>query len=155
MNTQTSYWILFFKQLCCPCFLSYNGSLTLQCLWSLHLQTIITRNPQGWVEWQDISRKIVGKNVHATIPKGNMGYDQHTSSHCRLSSLLLLHSFSTLKHQSVASRAMLLNFFEDQRTQNHSRYLSGLSRALFLTIFREKVVFCNGVWCMGWALTCD
>ena len=23
-----------------------------------------------------ISRKIVGKNVHATIPKGNMGYDQ-------------------------------------------------------------------------------
>ena len=25
-----------------------------------------------------ISRKVVGKNVHATIPKGNMGYDQHT-----------------------------------------------------------------------------
>ena len=24
-----------------------------------------------------ISRKVVGKNVHATIPKGNMGYDQH------------------------------------------------------------------------------
>ena len=33
-----------------------------------------------------ISGKVVGKNVHATIPKGNMGYDQHTvpdnSSHC-------------------------------------------------------------------------
>ena len=25
-----------------------------------------------------ISRKIVGKNVHATVPKGNMGYDQYT-----------------------------------------------------------------------------
>ena len=25
-----------------------------------------------------ISRKAVGKNVHATIPKGNMGYDQYT-----------------------------------------------------------------------------
>ena len=25
-----------------------------------------------------ISRKIVGKNVHATIPKVNMGYDQYT-----------------------------------------------------------------------------
>ena len=25
-----------------------------------------------------ISRKVVGKNVHATIPKGNMGYDQYT-----------------------------------------------------------------------------
>ena len=25
-----------------------------------------------------ISRKVVGKNVHATIPKGNMGYNQFT-----------------------------------------------------------------------------
>ena len=25
-----------------------------------------------------ISRKVVGKNVHATIPKDNMGYDQYT-----------------------------------------------------------------------------
>ena len=25
-----------------------------------------------------ISRKVVGKNVQATIPKGNMGYDQYT-----------------------------------------------------------------------------
>ena len=25
-----------------------------------------------------ISRKVVGKNEHATIPKGNMGYVQYT-----------------------------------------------------------------------------
>ena len=25
-----------------------------------------------------ISRKVVGKTMHATIPKGNMGYDQCT-----------------------------------------------------------------------------
>ena len=25
-----------------------------------------------------IARKVVGKNVHATIPKGNMGYGQYT-----------------------------------------------------------------------------
>ena len=25
-----------------------------------------------------ISRKVVGKKVHATIPKGNMGYVQYT-----------------------------------------------------------------------------
>ena len=25
-----------------------------------------------------ILRKVVGRNVHATIPKGNMGYDQYT-----------------------------------------------------------------------------
>ena len=24
-----------------------------------------------------ISRNVVGKNVHATMPKGNMGYDQY------------------------------------------------------------------------------
>ena len=25
-----------------------------------------------------ISRKVVGKTTHATIPKGNMGYDRYT-----------------------------------------------------------------------------
>ena len=30
-----------------------------------------------------ISKKVVGKTVHATIPKGNMGYSQYTCSwHC-------------------------------------------------------------------------
>ena len=28
-----------------------------------------------------ISRKVVGKNVHATTPKGNMGYDQYSVPH--------------------------------------------------------------------------
>ena len=28
-----------------------------------------------------ISRKVVARNVHATIPKGNMGYDQYTVPH--------------------------------------------------------------------------
>ena len=31
----------------------------------------------------------------------------------------------------MASRAILSNFFKDQRTQNHSQYVSGLSRTLF------------------------
>ena len=25
-----------------------------------------------------ISREVVGKNAHTTIPKGNIGYDQYT-----------------------------------------------------------------------------
>ena len=34
---------------------------------------------QGYSVWYTaISRKVVGRNVHATIPIGNMGYDQHT-----------------------------------------------------------------------------
>ena len=31
----------------------------------------------------------------------------------------------------MASRAILSNLFEEQRTQNHPQYLSGLSRAKF------------------------
>ena len=46
------------------------------------------------------------------------------------SHLLLLLSFSTRKHASMASRAILSNFFEQQWIKNHSQYLSELSRAL-------------------------
>ena len=31
----------------------------------------------GSRQYTAISRKVVGKNVHMTIPKGNMGYDQY------------------------------------------------------------------------------
>ena len=41
---------------------------------------------------------------------------------------------------SVASRAILSNFFEEQCTQNHPQYLSGLSRAHFPTTFLETAV---------------
>ena len=42
---------------------------------------------------------------------------------------------------SMASRAILSNFFEEQWTQNHPKYLSGLSRALFPTTFLEIAVY--------------
>ena len=64
-----------------------------------------------------ISRKFVKNKVHATIPKGNMGYDQYTvSNDCSCRTYFLLLSFSTRKHISVASRTILLNFFEKQCT---------------------------------------
>ena len=47
---------------------------------------------------------------------------------------------STRKHMSVASRAILSIFFEEQCTQNHPHYLSGLTRALFPTTFLEIAV---------------
>ena len=37
----------------------------------------------------------------------------------------------------MASRVIFSNFFEEQSTQNHPQYLSGLSRALFPTTFLE------------------
>ena len=54
-----------------------------------------------------ISRKVVGKTVHATIPKGNMGYDQYILPDTVLSKLLLLLSFSTCRHMSMASLAIV------------------------------------------------
>ena len=63
--------------------------------------------------WIQLFRaKLSEKNVHATIPNGNMGYEQYTvpdDSSCRTYSVLLL-SFSTRKHISMASRASLSNF---------------------------------------------
>ena len=41
---------------------------------------------------------------------------------------------------SVASRAIFSNLFEEQSTQNHPQYLSGLSSALFPTTFLEIAV---------------
>ena len=41
----------------------------------------------------------------------------------------------------MASRAILSNFFEEQWTQNHPQYLSGLARALFPTTFLEIAVY--------------
>jgi len=38
-------------------------------------------------------------------------------------------------------RATLSNFFEEQNTQNHPQYPSGLSRALFPTTFLEIAVY--------------
>ena len=55
----------------------------------------------------------------------------------------MLLSFSTRKHMSVTSRAILSNFFEEQCTQNHPQYLSGLSHALFPTTFLEIAVYIN------------
>ena len=62
----------------------------------------------------------------------------------QLSKILLLLSFSTRKHMSMASRAILSNFCEEQRTQNHPQYLSGLS--LFPTTFLEVAVYGHGVY---------
>ena len=55
--------------------------------------------------------------------------------------IVLLLSFSTRKHMSVASRSILSNFFEEQCPQNHPQCLSGLSRALFPTTVLEIAVY--------------
>ena len=38
----------------------------------------IKRGARTGLQYTAVSRKVVGKNVHATTPKGNMGYEQYT-----------------------------------------------------------------------------
>ena len=81
------------------------------------------------------------KNVHATIPKGDMGYNQYTVFfwHCSCRTYVCCFSLAlanilpwSLVHDS--------NFFEKQWTQYHPQNLSGLSHALFPTTFLEIAV---------------
>ena len=55
--------------------------------------------------------------MHSTIPKGNMGYDQALFLTLWLSNLVLLFSFSTRKHTSMASRAILSLIFEEHYSE--------------------------------------
>ena len=66
--------------------------------------------------------------MQTTIPKGDVGYDQYHVPDtvavkpraiiepimALVSNLLLLLAVSTCKHKSMASRAILANFFEEQ-----------------------------------------
>ena len=57
---------------------------------------------------------------------------------------------------SMASPAIISNFFEKQWTQNHPQYLSGLSRALYPTTFLKIAVYggphCKTEWPNGWIM---
>ena len=60
-----------------------------------------------------ISRKVVGKNAQATIPKGNMGYDQYTVPEIvAVEPVFVAFLTSTHKQTSMASRANLSNFLK-------------------------------------------
>ena len=70
----------------------------------------------------------------------------HCSWNCSGRIFLLLLSFSTRKHTSMAFSVILLNFFEEQSTQNHLQYLSGCLRVLFPTIFFMTCNFQHNGW---------
>ena len=82
------------------------------------------------------------KNVHVTIPQGNMEYDQYTvpdDFSCRIYFCCFpLALENTFPWPFVP---ILSNFFEEWRTQNHPQCLSGLSRELFPTTFLKIAVY--------------
>ena len=84
------------------------------------------------------------KNVLATIddkPAGYMEYDQYTVPDTVAVEPTIVAFLLAIKHMPMASRAILLNFFEEQLTQNHPQYLSELSHALYLTTFFEIALY--------------
>ena len=89
-----------------------------------------------------ILRKVVGKMC--TQQSRKVTWDMINTLFLTLqpSNLLLLLSFRIRKHTSMASRAILSNFFEEHRTQNNQHCFSGLLRALSLTTFLEIAVYC-------------
>ena len=89
-----------------------------------------------------ISRKVVGKNVHVTTPKGNMGYDQYTvPDDCSCRTYFCCFPLALANTFPWPFVPILSNFFEKKRTQNHPQCLSGLSRALSPTTFLEIAVY--------------
>ena len=91
-------------------------------------------------QYSSFEKRCRKKSLHCIssdkpdIPKGNMRYDQYTLFLTLwLLNLLFLLSFSPRKHTSVAFCVILLKFFEEQSTQNHPQYLSGLLGVLFPT----------------------
>ena len=88
-----------------------------------------------------ISRKVVAKNVHATIPKGKMGYDQYiVPDDCSCRNYFCCFPLALENTLPWPLVPILSNFFEEQETKNHPQCLSGLSRVLFSTTFLEIAV---------------
>jgi len=80
--------------------------------------------------------------VHATIAKGNMGYDQYTvPDDCGCRTYFCCFPLALANTFPWPFVQILSNFFEKKRTQNHPQCLSGLSRALFPTTFLEIAVY--------------
>ena len=95
-----------------------------------------------------ISWKVVGKNVHATIPTGNIGFDQYTvPDDCSSRTYFCCFPLALANTLPWPFVTILSNFFEKKRTQNHPQCLPGLSRAVFPTTFLEIAVYS---WLQTW-----
>ena len=106
------------------------------------LPVAVRRSKTPEIKFTTISRKVVGKNVHATIPKSNMGYDQYTvPDDCSCRTYFCCFPLALANTFPWPFVPILSHFFEKKETQNHPQCLSGLSRALFPTTFLEIAVY--------------
>ena len=97
---------------------------------------------QPFILFTAISRKVVGRNVNATIPKGNMGYNQYSVPwHCSCRTYFCCFPLALANIRPWS----LLSFFQislknSELKTTHNTFW-GLSRALFPTTFLEKAVY--------------
>ena len=64
--------------------------------------------------------RLSEKSVHETIPKGNMGYHYTVPNDCSCRTYFYCFPLALANiYMPMASRAILSNFFEEQRPQNH------------------------------------
>ena len=95
------------------------GESLLTSLFTFFLISIRLNSKTPW-PYTAISRKVVRKNVHATIPKGNMGYDQYTvPDDCRCRTYFCCFPLALANTFPWPFVPILSNFFEKKRTQNH------------------------------------
>ena len=103
-------------------------------------------------------KKSRRKKVHATIPKGNLGYDRYTvPGDCSCWTYYCCFLLALANTFSWPFVPILSNFSKEQWIQNHPQCLSGLSWALFQTTFLEIAVYwwrvTTQIWVMlliGW-----
>ena len=82
-----------------------------------------------WFSIQLFRGWLSEKTVHATIPKGTIGYDQYTvSNDCSCRTYFGCFPLALANIASQTCRAILSNFSEEQCTQNHPQYLFLYSR---------------------------
>ena len=98
-------------------------------------------------QYTAILRKVVGKKVHATVPKGNAGYDQYTvPDDCSCQTYFYYFPLALANTFPWPFVPILSSFVEKKRTQNHPQCLSRLLCALFPTTFLETAVYSGQCW---------
>ena len=87
-----------------------------------------------------VSRMVRWKNVHATIPRGNLEYNQYTVSwHSSCRTYFCCFTLAIANIPSMVSRAILSNFFEKLKTTLHT--FRDCRMHFFPTTFLEIVVY--------------
>ena len=103
------------------------------------------RNGERRLGHTAISRKVVGKNMHATIPKGNMGYDQYNvPNDCSYRTYFCCFPLALANICPWPLVPFFQFSLEKRAGKNHPQYLSGLSRALFRQPFSKQLYLVEG-----------